>query len=233
MYAPAHTAIALAAKRANPSASLFGLMVAAQGSELLWVTFSYLGIEHSTVDKGGTLHLEYLPYSHSLLTGLGGGTFLWALLRWVFRRNDVATIFGWVFASHIVLDFIQHEPNLQIAPGIATPTFGLNLQSIPWLDFAIELALCVACWAYYRGSVRLLIGFIALNVINIPLMLSGDGGASPLASNPIILPTIILFTIVLAWVVVYIFRKPRQGADAAADQNYSAHDRTGVQEPKL
>ena len=142
MYAPAHTAIALAAKRANPSASLFGLMVAAQGSELLWVTFSYLGIEHSTVDKGGTLHLEYLPYSHSLLTGLGGGIFLWALLRWVFRRNDVATIFGWVFASHIVLDFIQHEPNLQIAPGIATPTFGLNLQSIPWLDFAIELALC-------------------------------------------------------------------------------------------
>lgn len=230
MYAPAHTAIALAAKRMNPSASLIGLMVAAQGSELLWVIFNYLGIEHSTVDAGGMLHLEYLPYSHSLLTGIVGGVLLWALLRFVFERKDVATIFGWVFVSHIVLDVIQHEPNIQIAPWMPTPGIGLDLQSIPWLDFAIELAFCIACWAYYRGSLRLLTGFIAINIIDLPLMFAGDGAASPLASNAIILPTIVLVTIIAAWAVVYAFHKPRKRSVSATEEGNLNYERTDAHE---
>src|SRR3954471_1127691 len=112
MYAAAHTSLALAAKRTNPTASLFGLMVAAQASELLWVGLTFAGIEHSTVDDHGTLHLEYLPYSHSLLVGLGGGAVLWAALRYLFGRQQIATVFGLVFASHVVLDVVQHEPDI-------------------------------------------------------------------------------------------------------------------------
>ena len=203
MYAAAHTSLALAAKRRNPTAPLFGLMVAAQASELLWVGLSYAGIEHPTIDSHNTLHLEYLPYSHSLLVGLGGGVLLWALLRFAFRKPQVATVFGWVVASHIVLDVIQHEPNIRIVPWMAHPTIGLNLQALPWLDFVVETAFSIGCWAYFRGGRKLLAAITALNVANLPLMLAGEGGAAPMAQNRFILPTTILVTIVVAWAVIH------------------------------
>jgi hypothetical protein len=209
MYAAAHTSLALAAKRGNPVASLLGLMIAAQGSELLWVGLSYAGAEHPTVDAHNTLHLEHIPYSHSLLAGLGGAALLWAVLRFVVRRPQIATVFGWVFASHIVLDVIQHEPNIRIVPWLAHPALGLNLQVSPWLDFAVETAFSLGCWAYYRGGRKLLAALLALNVSNLPLMLAGEGGASPMAHNRFILPTTIAVTIALAWGVIYRYAKPR------------------------
>jgi hypothetical protein len=43
LYAAAHTSLVLAAKRSNPTASLFGLMVTAQASERLWVGLNCAG----------------------------------------------------------------------------------------------------------------------------------------------------------------------------------------------
>jgi hypothetical protein len=210
MYAAAHTSFALAAKRQRPAASLLWLMVTAQAAELLWVLLSYAGIERSRVTANGTLHLDHLPYSHSLLVGLGGGIVAWAIVRWGLRRPDLAAVFGVVFASHIVLDVLQHEPDIRLLPWMAHPTVGLNLQAAPWLDFAVEAAFCVACWAYYRGSRKLLAAIIALNVLNLPLMFGGQGNAENMATNPAVLPTVILFTIVLAWAVIYRYAKPQR-----------------------
>jgi hypothetical protein len=223
MYAAAHTSLALAAKRSNPAASLSALMAAVQASELLWVGLTYAGIEHPTVDEHGALHLEYLPYSHSVLVGLGLGAVLWALLRFGFRRPQLAAVFGWVGASHIVLDLIQHEPNIRLVPWLAHPTFGLNLQASPWLDFAVETAFCIGCWAYYRGSRKLLAVIVLLNVLNLPLMLGGEGGASAMIANPVILPTTILITIGLAWGLIHRYAKPAvRPADTAATARAAA-----------
>jgi len=202
MYAAAHTSLALLAKRQHPTRSLLGFMAAAQGAELTWVALSYTGTEHPTIDAHGTLHLEYIPYSHSLLFGFGGALLLWALLRYLARRPQAATAMGLLFASHVVLDLIQHEPNIRLVPWMTHPTFGLNLQAHPWWDFAIETGLCLACWAYYRGGRKLLVALVGLNLANLPLMLAGEGGASPMAHNRFILPTVILGTILLAWAVV-------------------------------
>jgi hypothetical protein len=220
MYAAAHTSFALAARRANPAASLAGLIVAAQASELLWVGLSYAGVEHPRISAAGDLHLEYLPYSHSLLVGLGLAALVWAMLRWPFRRPDIGAVFGLVTASHIVLDVVQHEPNIRIAPWMASPTIGLNLQASPWLDFAVETGFSIACWAYYRGSRTLLVAIIALNITNLPLMLAGDGAASAMAHNRFILPTTILITIGLAWAVIHHYARTRTvgGPSAAAPQ---------------
>jgi hypothetical protein len=212
MYAAAHTSFALAAKRQRPAASLLWLMVTAQAAELLWVLLSYAGIERSRVTANGTLHLDHLPYSHSLLVGLGGGIVAWAIVRWSLRRPDLAAVFGMVFASHIVLDVLQHEPDIRLLPWMSHPTIGLNLQAAPWLDFAVETAFCVACWAYYRGSRKLLTAIIALNVLNLPLMVGGQGNAQNMATNPAVLPTVIVFTIVLAWAVIYRYAKPQPAA---------------------
>lgn len=209
MYAAAHTSLALVAKRQRPTASLIALMVTAQATELLWVVLTSLGIEHPTVDAHGTLHLEYLPYSHSLLIGLGGAAILWAVLRYASHRPDLAGVFGWLAASHIVLDLIQHEPNVRIVPWMSHPAMGLNLQANPWLDAGVETALCVACWAYYRGSLKLLAALIALNIFNLPLMLGGEGGSSPMAVHRLLLPAVITVTIVLAWGAVGRYAKRR------------------------
>jgi hypothetical protein len=214
MYAAAHTSLALIAKREHPTRSLVGFMAAAQAAELAWVGLTYAGIEHPTIDQHGILHLEYLPYSHSLLFGIGGAVLLWAVLRYVARRPQIATVTGLLFASHIALDVIQHEPNIRILPWLTHPTIGLNLQAHPWWDLAIETALCLGCWAYYRGSRQLLAALITLNVANLPLMLAGEGAASPMAHNRFILPTVILATILLAWTAVG--RYARTGKPAPA-----------------
>src|SRR5215469_6519300 len=82
MYAPAHVSTALAVKRSFPVAPLLGLMFAAQAIEFLWILLSYLGIEYQSVDASGTLHLDYLPYSHSILTGVGSASIAYAVIRW-------------------------------------------------------------------------------------------------------------------------------------------------------
>ena len=202
MYAVAHTSVALAAKRTNPAASLFGLMIAAEASELLWVALTYAHVEHPAIDAHGNLHLEYLPFSHSLLVGFGLAAAVWAFLRWPLHRPQIAAVFGWVTASHVVLDVIQHEPNIRIAPWLAHPTIGLNLQASPWLDFAVETAFSVGCSAFFRGGRKLLAAIVASNVGNLPLMLAGEGGASPMAHNRFILPTTILITILVAWATI-------------------------------
>ncbi|MGZ4575183.1 MAG: hypothetical protein ACXVYU_18535 [Oryzihumus sp.] len=215
MYAAAHTSLALVAKRHHPTRSLLGFMAAAQAAELTWVALSYAGIEHPTIDAHGTLHLEHIPYSHSLLFGLGGALVLWAALRQLAHRPQVAAVMGSLFASHLVLDVIQHEPNIRVLPWLAHPALGLNLQAHPWWDFAVETALCLACWAYYRGDRKLLAALIGLNLANLPLMFAGEGGATPMAQNRFILPTVILVTIVMAWAVVGRFARTSRPSEQA------------------
>ena len=93
--------------------------------------------------------------------------------------------------SHIVYDVIQHEPNIQLALGLDQPRLGLDMASVPALDFAVELILSVGCWWYFRGSWWLLLAVVVLNLTNLPMMFA-DGSASSLAGNRAILPTIIL-----------------------------------------
>jgi len=60
----------------------------------------------------------------------------------------------------------------------------------------------------------LLAGILALNVLNLPMMLGGEGGAAPMAQNWFLLPTAILVTIVLAWAVIGLLARGGQAPDA-------------------
>jgi hypothetical protein len=158
MYAPAHVATALAVKRRFPVAPLFWLMLATQAVEFIWMLLSYLGIEYQSVDARGVLHLDYLPFSHSLLTGIGLPILAYAVIRWGFRRPTLALAVSLAMVSHIIYDVIQHEPNIQIAPGINQPRLGLNLGAIPAADFLVETGIGVVCWWYFGGDWKLLCG---------------------------------------------------------------------------
>jgi hypothetical protein len=181
-------------------------MLAAQAIEFLWVVLTYLGVEHQYVDPNGHLHLDYLPYSHSLLAGFGSAVVAYAILRWGFGRPRVALAVALAMASHIVYDLIQHEPDIQLAPGLDQPRFGLDLAGVPALDFLVEVVLSIGCWWYFRGGWGLLIGVVVLNLTNLPMMF-GDGSAGSLLTNRAILPTIILLQTVICIAVVWLLAR--------------------------
>lgn len=165
--------------------------------------FNYLGIERPQITPN-SIHLEFLPYSHSIGTAL-----LLAAIAWGFgksaRRSNVGAAIALGIVSHVLLDIIHHEPNIYLLPMQWGPRLGLNLQGYPLLDFLVELAFCVACWAIFRGTRALLLAIVVFNLLNIPLMFPRANAFVPLMEHHNVLPTLILVQIVATWVAVWWF----------------------------
>jgi hypothetical protein len=200
-YAISHASAALAFKKKYPRVGLWPLLIAVQAVELLWIIFTYLGIEHvsTTPDK---IHLDFLPYSHSIFTGLFLAALAWGFGKSV-RRTYVGTAIGLAILSHIALDIIHHEPDIALLPLVWGPRIGLNLQAYPLADLIVELAFCVLCWKYFGGSRGLLIGIVIFNLLNIPLMFPRPGIGTMVAQHHSLLPTIILIQIVASWLLIW------------------------------
>jgi hypothetical protein len=175
--------------------------------ELLWIVFTYLGIEHARITPDA-VHLDYLPYSHSIGTSVLLAALAWGMGKSV-RRSAVGAAIALGILSHVVLDLFHHEPNIALLPMAWGPRFGLNLQGYPFLDFVVELAFCVACWKLFGGSRGLLIGIVVFNVLNIPLMFPRSGSLTPLVNHPMFLPTLILVQVVATWLLVWWFGRSR------------------------
>jgi hypothetical protein len=203
-------------------------MLATQAIEFLWILLSYLGIEYQRVDARGVLHLDYLPFSHSLLTGLGAPILAYAVIRWGFKRPTLALAVGLAMASHIVYDVIQHEPDIRIAPGVDQPRLGLHLSAIPAADFLVETGLGVACWWYFGGDWKLLAALIFLNLTNLPLMFGGSGSGAALANNHFILPSIILAQTALSLLLIWWFGHRRGDAIGAEAERETPPQRGAV-----
>jgi len=148
-----HFALGLAAKRATPRVSLALLFGAAQLADLLWPVFLATGLEQVRIDPGNTaftpLDFVSYPYSHSLLLLLVWGVLLALLSRPFTRGRRVFAVIAALVASHWLLDFVTHRPDMPLYPGGAK--FGLGLwNSIP-ATAAIEVPLFAAgVWIYSR-----------------------------------------------------------------------------------
>ena len=180
---------------------LWPLLISVQLVELLWIVFTYLGIEHvrATPER---VHLDFLPYSHSVLTGVFLASLAWAMGKSV-HRTYVGAAIGLGIISHIVLDFIQHEPDITLLPLPWGPRLGLNLSSYPLLNLIVEVAFCIACWKIFGGSKGLLIGIVIFNLLNIPLMFPQPGSGELIAAHRALLPTVILIQVVSSWLLVW------------------------------
>lgn len=215
MYAITHATTALAIKRRWPAAGLWPVLISVQAIELLWVVFVYVGIERPEY-TADAVHLNFLPYSHSI-----GSTVIVALGFWAYARlglgnRSLATALAVGVMSHVVLDIIHHEPNIMLLPAAVGPRLGLNLQGVPALDFVVELLYCVACWWIFRGTIGLLVGIVLLNLMNLPLMSPRPGTGAMLGAHPAILPTVILVQILLTWTVVWVLARRTHSASAAS-----------------
>jgi len=140
-----HYGVALALKRAEPKISLGTLFVATQLADLLWGIFLLLGWEHVRIlpDANPLLTLQFYDYpiSHGLVGAVGWGIaagaayYSWPT-RDTTRHWQAAALVAAAVASHWMLDFLVHVPDLPLA-GNDSPKVGLGL----WTHFGVSVAL--------------------------------------------------------------------------------------------
>ena len=151
-----HFAVALAAKRAAPRASLGTLVLAAQFLDILWPVLLLAGLERVEIRPGDTaftpLAFEHYPISHSLATTLAWAAAFAAAYYGTTRYGRGALIVAALVASHWVLDWITHRPDLPLYPG--GPLEGLGLWSSVPATLAVEVSMFAAGLALYLGTTR-------------------------------------------------------------------------------
>ena len=196
MYAITHAATALVFRRRVPEAPLWALLAGVQAVELVWIVLSFVGIEHASVHDG-RLTLDFLPYSHSVTSGLAVALLAYGAATVVTGDRRVALALGAAVFSHIVLDVLQHQHDILLFPAVIGPRLGTGLLDVPLLDFAIELVYCLGCAWMAGGRLALYLGMVVLNLANLPTMFQLSAVIAPVAKRPFLLPVLILSQIVV------------------------------------
>jgi hypothetical protein len=183
-----HYAAALAAKAAEPKAPLWSLVAACQLVDIGWSAFIIAGLEHADVDPnlpGSTLVLHDMPWTHSLLAALAWSLGALLLAKLVLRTPwRASTVIGLTVASHWLLDFLVHRPDLALWPG--GPKVGLGWWNYPAPEQALEIGLLAVCGAMWVASRKPLerkawpaVAFIAFLVALQILAMLSPAGAAP------------------------------------------------------
>lgn len=152
-----HFAVAFAAKRAAPRASLGTTFVAAQLADLLWPVFLLLGWEQVRVTPNTNpfLKLDFTsyPWSHSLAMEIVWAVAFGALYFAVTRYARGAIVVALLVPSHWILDLIVHRPDLPLYPG-ASARYGLGLWNNPIATLVVEGIVFIVGVAVYARATR-------------------------------------------------------------------------------
>ena len=206
MYAINHAATSLLLKKDRPNVPILPLLISTQVVELFWIAFNYLGIEHFSV-LNGKIHLDFLPYSHSIFSSLLLSLISYGVVRWIIKNKPLALPFALGVLSHVALDILFHEKDIRLSPFSETPVFGLGIISFPFLNFMLEFLYGILCWWYFKGNNRLLAAIVIFNILDLPVMLASGKSLDIFITYPAILPTFILLQILISWYVVAKFSK--------------------------
>lgn len=151
-----HYAAAIAAKAIEPKAPMWTLAAGCQLIDIGWSSFIMAGIERASIDPslpGSALVLEHMPWTHSLPM-----SFAWsigaALLARVLLRLPLwaSIVIGLSVASHWLLDFLVHRPDLEV--WIGGPKVGLGLWNYPVPEQALEIGLIAVAGVFWGASRR-------------------------------------------------------------------------------
>ena len=141
-----HYGAAFLAKRVQPKAPLWALLLAVMWVDVLWAIFILAGIERARLDPslpGFPVDLEHMPFTHGLVA-----TGVWAAFGWVVARygfgwsSGVAAAVGAAVASHWFHDLPVHRPDLPLVWG--EPKFGMGLWDHPIPELALEVVWLLA-----------------------------------------------------------------------------------------
>ena len=203
MFAVDHAATALLLKRRYPSVPITPLLLAVQAMELAWVALNYLGLERTTTEpvvrSVADIHLAWMPYSHSVMTALGGAVVAWVLIEFGMGRRALGRAVGIGIASHLALDLLTHAHDIVLWPGRVSPRLGLGLyDAAPMAAFVVEMVYGVVCWWIYRGGHGLLALVVLGNLANLSLFSAAiPGPEGLLAGRPLMVVTVIALQIIV------------------------------------
>jgi len=202
-----HYAVALIAKRAEPTINLGTFVLAAMFADFAWCVFMLFGIEHvqfkSGMGAGNYFYATNIAMSHSLLMDAVWATLLGSVyLLWRHYPRGALIIFL-VVLSHWLLDFVSHRPDMPIAPGIHGHV-GLGLWNSILATLLVEGGFwCLAIILYVRvtrpksltGTLVFWSGVILLTLV----WFSNIAGPPP--QNPKAAPfaSLIVFSMTVAW----------------------------------
>jgi hypothetical protein len=150
-----HLAVALGAKSVEPRVPLGAAVAAAFGLDLLWPVLLLLGVETVRVHQGDTaftnLSFVSYPWSHSLSAAAVWCALVVLVGRRVYRSWRAGAVLGGLVASHWVLDFVTHRPDLPLWPG--GPVVGLGLWNSVAATILVEGSLLAAgLWLYLAAT---------------------------------------------------------------------------------
>ena len=210
MFAINHAATALIIKKIYPDVSIATILVSVQLIEILWVVFNFLGVEKTTTENKvksvSDVHLEYMPFSHSVVSTAFLATCAWILFAFGFKEVDVGIAVALGICSHLVLDLISHARDIVIAPFLESRKFGLGLYEKPAVAFVVETIYGIFCWWVYGGSTALLWIIVIFNLANASFFIKAIPGPERfLAHRPFWLTTIVALQIIVTAILVGLF----------------------------
>jgi membrane-bound metal-dependent hydrolase YbcI (DUF457 family) len=202
-----HFAVAFATKKVAPRASLGTLVLAAAFLDVVWPVLVLLGIERFRIVPGFTavnpFDFTYYPWSHSLLM-TAVWSLLFALVYFAASRDRTGAIWvGIAVASHWLLDFASHRPDMPLYPG-GSQKLGLSLwQSIP-ATFAVEGLMFAAGIAVYSRATKSkdrvgTIAWWAMVGLLIALYVPGPWSAPPPSESAVAILGIVALAIFWPW----------------------------------
>lgn len=151
-----HYAASLALKKFEKRASLGVLFLAVQFVDILFFPFVLLGIERINIIENYTqsthFQLEYMPFTHSLVSSILWAAVAYGLFRWVFVKDkSVALVVAIAVFSHWVFDLLMHTPDLPLL-GDASLKLGLGIWNNAGVAYVLEAALLLGALWLYLGS---------------------------------------------------------------------------------
>jgi membrane-bound metal-dependent hydrolase YbcI (DUF457 family) len=210
MFAINHAATGLIIKKIYPDVPMTVILVSVQLIEIFWVVLNFIGVEKTTTENRvrsvSDVHLEYMPFSHSVVSTAvlaAGAGILFAL---GFKALDVGIAVALGICSHLVLDLISHARDIVIAPFLDSRKFGLGLYEKPAVAFVFETIYGIFCWWVYGGSTALFWTIIVFNLANASFFIKTIPGPERfMAHRPLWITTVVALQIIVTAILVGLF----------------------------
>ena len=211
MFAINHAATGLIIKKIYPDVPMAIILVSVQLIEILWVVLNFLGVEKTTtedrVETVSDVHLEYMPFSHSVVSTAVLAAGAWILFALGFKALNVGTAVALGICSHLVLDLISHARDIALAPISDSKKFGVGLyEKKPVVAFVFETIYGIFCWWLYGGSRTLFWIIVLFNLANASFFIKAIPGPERfMAHRPFLITAIIALQIIVTAVLVGLF----------------------------
>ncbi len=210
MFAINHAATGLIIKKIYPDVPMTVILVSVQLIEILWVVFNFIGVEKTTTENSvqsvSDVYLEYMPFSHSVVSTVVLTIGAWILVASGFKAVDIGTAVALGICSHLVLDLISHARDVAIAPFLGSRKLGLGLYEKPTVAFVFETIYGIFCWCVYGGSTALFWIIILFNLANASFFIKAIPGPERfLAHRPIWITAVVALQIIVTAALVGLF----------------------------